>query len=309
MIGVAPPLLGGVDELPARTPLDELPAELLALVAGALELDDELAASLACCKLHHAVMQTQARDGRAFMMTAASSALASVRKLEWAWSCGLPLPAQLCLRAAKNGQLAQLGWLRAHGAPFDESTCTAAAIGGQVEVLQYLRTSGCPWDTDTPARAAQGGHLSVLQWVHTNGCPWDRNTPAQAAGGGHLEVLQWARANGCLWTRSTSTAAARGGQLEVLKYLRANGCPWDKNIYFDAASCGHLAVLQWANASECFNKAWTLYLTIERTRAEWNLGLLERKALPEQGSRSQVRTQHDFEAVVEWLRANGCSLL
>jgi hypothetical protein len=64
--------------------LEDLPAELLALVVGALPPDDELAAALSCRRLHAAVACVRLRDGRAGSTTSAVSALSSVEKV----NCG-----------------------------------------------------------------------------------------------------------------------------------------------------------------------------------------------------------------------------
>jgi hypothetical protein len=97
--------------------VDDLPAELLALVAGALPLDDELAAALSCRRLHAAVASARLRDGRASSTTSAVSVLATARRVEWAVSCGLPLGASLVALAARRGQLDALRCLRAYAFP------------------------------------------------------------------------------------------------------------------------------------------------------------------------------------------------
>jgi len=196
---------GGGDQNPPPLPwptFDDLPAELLALVAHALLLDDELAASLSCRKLRAAVAK---RDGRAKLTTRILTALTSLYKLKWAVSCRLPMGADLCATLAYNGLLDMLQFaigmqpLRSsrHSRQWDESTCAEAAKGGHLEVLQWARANGCPWDWRTCMYAAQNGHLEVLQWARANGCPWDETTCLYAAGNGHLEVLQWVHANGC----------------------------------------------------------------------------------------------------------------
>mmetsp|Transcript_27907 Transcript_27907/g.70242 ORF Transcript_27907/g.70242 Transcript_27907/m.70242 type:complete len:174 (-) Transcript_27907:446-967(-) len=123
--------------------LDNLLPELLALVAVALPLDDELAAALSCRRLHAAVASARLSAGRASSTTSVVSALSSVEKVDWAVSCGLPLGLplgpSLCTHAAARGQQDVLSCLRAHGCEFDEWACAEAAYGGSVELLLGAR--------------------------------------------------------------------------------------------------------------------------------------------------------------------------
>jgi len=254
--------------------LDDLPPELLAVVARALELSDELATSQACRKLREAAVAAEwQRDGREESTTLVCTALTSLRKLQWAASCGLPMDAALCARLASKGRLVELFW---------------------------VRTQGCPWEEDTCSDAAFGGHLAVLQWARTNGAPWNEWTCSEAAYGGQFSVLIWARANGAAWDDNTCLAAAAGGHLSVLMWARLNGCTWDECTVKNAASAGHLSVLQWARAHECPYGVLTVRGAREAMLEEgialqypdWDVTA---KELPE-----------EFEAVLEWLRADGC---
>jgi len=210
---------GGGDTPPQQSPpsslINDLPAELLALVARALPLDNELVVSLSCRKLRAAVALEWQRDGRAKSTTGVHTALTSLRKLQWAVSCGQPQQATLCAKLAYRSQLVMLAWLHAQGCSWDASTCENAAFGGQMALLQWARANGCPWASDTCSGAAGEGHMAVLQWARANGCSWYAHTCAQAALGGHLAVLLWARANGCDWDRDTMEAAAENGHADV----------------------------------------------------------------------------------------------
>jgi len=253
--------------------LDDLSPELLALVARALEPDSEMAASLSCRKLRAAVAAEWQRGGRNRSTTLVRTAITSLRKLLWAASCGLPMDAALCARLAAEGRLVELSWVRAQG---------------------------CPWEEDTCSDAAFGGHLAVLQWARTNGAPWNEWTCSEAAYGGQFSVLIWARANGAAWDDNTCLAAAAGGHLSVLMWARLNGCTWDECTVKNAASAGHLSVLQWARAHECPYGVLTVRGAREAMLEEgialqypdWDVTA---KELPE-----------EFEAVLEWLRADGC---
>ncbi|KAJ1617495.1 hypothetical protein T492DRAFT_893605 [Pavlovales sp. CCMP2436] len=123
-IGVHLDVLGGALKLagsdanapPPWPTLDDLPPELLAVVARALELSDELATSQACRKLREAAVAAEwQRDGREESTTLVCTALTSLRKLQWAASCGLPMDEVLCATLAAKGQLIELSWVRAHG--------------------------------------------------------------------------------------------------------------------------------------------------------------------------------------------------
>ena len=119
-------------------------------------------------------------------------------QFQWRWR---DVGKQVCIRAAKYGQLASLQWLRQNNCCWDDDTAYAAAAGGHFPVLQLAIDNGCDcWDAgDTCSAAAAGGQLSILQWLIEIGYPWDEGTCCSAAEGGHLSVLQWATENGCPW--------------------------------------------------------------------------------------------------------------
>lgn len=272
----APSMCHSIKVAVRPTQLDDLSADLIALIVSVVDRDDLFAVALSARKLRAAV--TQNRRLCCGTITSIRSIHGTLPRLQWAVSCGLPLSPRLCVLSAERGALPQLAWLRSigcawdvqttvaaalaghldllrwahlNGCPCNETTISSAAYGGHLEVLRWLRDNGCEWNWSTSSKAAEGGHLSVLQWLRAEGCPWDRWLCAGAAGSGHLEVLQWARANGCPWNGWTCSAAASDGHLEVIKWARANGCPWDASTCKTAAYCGHLNVLKWARAEGC----------------------------------------------------------
>jgi len=290
---------------PPPSLIDDLPVELLALVAGALEPDDHLATSLACRKLRAAVALAQQLDGRITTTTLVHTALTSLRKLKWAISCRLPKRASLCNQLAEEGRLVELSWLKSQRCEWTAEVASHAAFGGHLHVLQWARAKGCKWDSDCCSSAAEGGHLGVLQWARANGCPWDEATAEAAAEGGFLHVLQWARANGCPWDEGVTSGAARSGQLEVLEWLQANNCPWDEDMVYQAAGGGHLEVLKWLRATD--NPYWDEYIA-EHASAEGHLEVLQwahAHGCPWDGSCAVAALFGQME-VLTWLHANGC---
>ena len=160
----------------------------------------------------------------------------------------------LCIVAAKGGQLKVLQWLRSEAGGkifWDAETCRTAAENGHFDFLKWAHQNGCPWDASTCAYAALKGHLKVLKWAHENDCPWDTRTCSDAAFGGNLEVLKWARQNGCPWDVETCSMAAKNGHLELLKWAHQNDCPWNKGVCSYAALNGHLEMLKWAHQNGC----------------------------------------------------------
>jgi hypothetical protein len=126
----------------------------------------------------------------------------------------------------------------------------------------------------------------------------------------------WSPANADLASRArlsvdpgACTCAALRGQLGVLTYLRASGCPWDSDTIRAAVRRGHQDVLMWARANGC---PWGS-LTCARTRvlmgAAHTHDLGDRLEAVEHfyGETPFVAQRPEkIEAVVEWLRANGC---
>jgi hypothetical protein len=313
--------------LPRPTLLDDLPAELLALVAGALSPDDELAASLCSRKLHDAVATARAREARTGSTTDASSALASVRKLLWALTCGLPLEPSLCALAAARGQFAELTRLRRNGSPWDARTCERAAGGGYLWMLWWARVSSP--DTRMCSAAAFGSYMGMLHYVCAHGCPWDTRAFIFAALGVHQAMLQWLRADrGPMDTINCSGAAltiylasydddrplgtllyrsvtALGFHLSIMKLVCADGCPWDTRTCSAAALGGHLFVLRWAREDGCPWDAWTCVCAAlggHMSVLQWASAL----GCPWDTRVCSAAALGGHLAVLLWARSNGC---
>jgi hypothetical protein len=283
-IGPARSPLAYRTQSPSELRLDDIEDDALAIV-GALEPIDEKAAS-------HPTARSNSGQ---------NAPLNSIAHLKSLHARGSLRDESTCCDAAKGGHLEVLQWAHAIGCPWDKRTCDAAARGGHLEVLLWARSRGCPWGASTCWKAARGGHLAVLQWLRVSGCPWNKHTCEAAAEGGHLEVLLWARAHGCPWNSATCEQAATRGDLAMLQYARANGCPWSEVTCAGAAVFGQLALLQWAHANGCPLGSITC-AEIRKVRAET---LLEAAENGDTGAWERPPPE-DFEAVIVWLRANGC---
>lgn len=95
----------------------------------------------------------------------------SVRMLQWAAAHGLPLTAQVCLSAARNGHLDVLVWARENQCPWnDYEVLCAAANFGKLAVLQWaLNAGGAHYRPGVATAAAQTNHVEVLQWLYEEG--------------------------------------------------------------------------------------------------------------------------------------------
>jgi hypothetical protein len=94
---------------------------------------------------------------------------------------GAPWGADICVLAARSGNLKALQWARAHGARWDARVCTAAARGGHLHLLQWARAHGARWTHMCGTAAAAGGHLEVLEWAANSGAPVDDFEVVRAA--------------------------------------------------------------------------------------------------------------------------------
>ncbi len=189
----------------------------------------------------------------------------------------------VCLIAAKNGNLNLLKKARDHNAPWNEKVCEVAALSGNLEMLKWAHENGCPWDQWTFSAAAtrgcldqldylfehgcfskcpyptytilwqlaEHGHLVGLQWALRKGIPWDQATYAKAAYSGHFHIIQWAYSHGYEWDADLCTEAASGGHLDILKWARERGAPWSWITSLNAAWLGNLEILQWAIDNGC----------------------------------------------------------
>ncbi|KAJ1639251.1 hypothetical protein T492DRAFT_127075 [Pavlovales sp. CCMP2436] len=191
-----------------------LPSDDLESVLALLSADDELAVSLACCRLRDAVASVQSTKGHSpkkgsipKCQTRYKLVVGSVPKLLWALSCGLTLNLKLCQQAVKFGTLEVLQWLRVHGCPRDPGMdYLHSAWKDHLPALEWLVATGAEEPDQIYMYAAGGGQMEVLKWAHAIGVPrsfagddgfiGEGNACAIAAAEGHLSCLKWLRAHG-----------------------------------------------------------------------------------------------------------------
>ena len=160
---------------------------------------------------------------------------------------------EVCVAAAKGGNVACLQYVRSLGCRWNSKTCSEAAANGHIECLRYAHEEGCDWDEETCLSAASGGHIACLRYAREHGAEWDETLVCEvAADGGHLECLQYAHQNGDgKWDSRTCAAAAYEGHFACLVYAHENGCEWDEETCLSAASGGHIECLRYAHEHGC----------------------------------------------------------
>lgn len=107
----------------------------------------------------------------------------NVRILKWAAAHGLPLTAQVCLSAARNGHLDVLIWARENHCPWnDYEVLCAAANFGKLAVMQWaLNVGGAQYRPGVAAAAAQTNNVEVLRWLYEEGYALPVKLVAKAA--------------------------------------------------------------------------------------------------------------------------------
>jgi len=65
-----------------------------------------------------------------------------------------------------------LKWVREYGCPWHSDVCVLAAREGNLEMLQWARAQPqpCPWDYRVCRVATICGHTEILHWAKENGC-------------------------------------------------------------------------------------------------------------------------------------------
>ena len=83
--------------------------------------------------------------------------------------------------AAECGHIHILDWMYNQNALLPHlrgvDVCMGAARGGQLETLKWLRAQlpPAPWDEDVFQSAIARGHLHILEWAAKHGCPGSHN--------------------------------------------------------------------------------------------------------------------------------------
>jgi hypothetical protein len=123
------------------------------------------------------------------LRTSFAACISSSKRLLWASDCALKHkkhkePCQLVEAVletsadpAKVLTLLNVRSFKAEDAVKGANLCVKAAKRGDLELLQWLRAHDCAWDERTCSEAAYAGHLDIVIWAHENGCPWE-HTPA-----------------------------------------------------------------------------------------------------------------------------------
>jgi len=158
---------------------------------------------------------------------------------------------ELCMYAARYGQLACLQYLHTTGHDWGSRACANAAANGHLHCLQYLHEHNCPWDRDTTTLASAHGHLSCLEYAHKNGCPMPYKPYVRVVNHGHLDCLKYLHASGFSWDKFSCAFAAENGHLQCLQYLHIHGCRWDSLTCSWAAENDQLECLQYAHENGC----------------------------------------------------------
>jgi hypothetical protein len=125
--------------------LTDLPIDLLAFVAGKLDLDDELATALSCRALREAVARSEHRAAQSGVSTSFMSLFGgSVARLAWATTCRVPLLPLLLVHTAahRSDELAVRARLRLGGRP-QKVGCVRCC--GPLWPAGRAAVGACPW--------------------------------------------------------------------------------------------------------------------------------------------------------------------
>ena len=148
---------------------------------------------------------------------------------------GVSLPTDVCVYAAKKGNIECLQYAIENGCLMDYDACYEAAYKGQLDSLKILYKHRCPWDVMTTQNAADQGHMKCLKYALKRGCP----APSFSS---NYESLIYLHKNYNLeWTTDDIATVSEMGKLSTLKYMHENGCPWNEDT------------IEWANGNEFYD--------------------------------------------------------
>lgn len=199
-------------------------------------------------------------------------ALASVRLMKWACTCGMKLCKRTDIIAAREGCLEMLKWAatRTNNGDFHFDVQRTATKHGHIPVLAWVMPYLGNHSNEHAFRmACFHGQVNVMCWLQkkypfqlTLGCM------ASAARGGHLAAVKWLHKRGCEYSGLATTGAAKEGHLHVLKWLYKQHGPsdwapdlgttdyicsgkWTPAVMYQAAEGGRLDVVEWLHANGC----------------------------------------------------------
>lgn len=185
----------------------------------------------------------------------------------------------LCIWAARNGELEILKWARKNNYPCNDHVLEHAVIGDQLDILIYLSKNGFKLDKYLTGIAAWNGHLRIIIYFIENGHHISDYTCGEATQRGHLDCLIYAYEHGCPLLSSADRAylhkqmdcfmyaienkgsirtltvekIIENGDLETLKYIHIKGHTLDRYLSFQAVEKNQLSCFIYLCENNCYN--------------------------------------------------------
>lgn len=76
-------------------------------------------------------------------------------------------------KKTKRKYLMYIGYVHSTNPPTDINLCLGAAKVGDIECLKYAHANGCEWNERVCFIAVDNNKLKCLKYAHKNGCPWN----------------------------------------------------------------------------------------------------------------------------------------
>jgi hypothetical protein len=188
----------------------------------------------------------------------------------------------------------------------DSNICVYAAKTGDMKTLEWALTIGCDLFEDVFDAAAQGGHVKTLNWLLNQECPWKLSIWESAASSKNSDTFTWLQQNmpvDGFNSEKCQIAAAKEGNLELLKLLKKDDMD-SENLVNAALLGGNSEMIEWLLPFHAFTVS-----TIATACLVGNLEIVKRELTnPSQLHHSYCKNaalNGHFE-LLQWLHAFGC---
>jgi hypothetical protein len=185
----------------------------------------------------------------------------------------------------------------------DSNICIYAAKTGDLKILAWALTNGCDLHVDAFDAAAESGHVETVKWLKEHNCPWKASIWASAARSKNSSTFTWLQNNfpdQGLNCKNCQLAAAKFGNLELLRILKKDQNS-SRKLMSAAVLGGNSETIEWLRPFNTFT-----IQVIDTACLVGNLKIVKEECSEFYPSYCASAARNGHFELLQWLHANGC---